>query len=79
MGARMYHPSLGRDNFNVVSNRATTNTSVTESSQPTIQNQNTAQASNKQDIEEQTRNAIMVATASHSQTSSNNSTANEKE
>ncbi|CAF1546578.1 unnamed protein product [Adineta steineri] len=79
MGARMYHPSSGRDNFNVVSNRATANSSVTKSSQPAIQNQDTARASNKQDIEEQTRNAIMVAAASHSQTSSNNSMANEKE
>ncbi|CAF1203603.1 unnamed protein product [Adineta steineri] len=75
---RMLHPSSGRDNFNVVPNQATTNTGDDQSPQATIQNQDAARAASEQDIEEQTRNAIMAAAASHSQTSSNNSKANEK-
>ncbi|CAF1526357.1 unnamed protein product [Adineta steineri] len=75
---RMLHPSSGRDNFNVVPNQATTNTADDLSPQATIQNQDTARAASEQDIEEQTRNAIMTAAASHSQVSPNNSTANEK-
>ncbi len=67
----MLHPSSGRDNFDVVSNQATANTVAGQASQATNQNQAAAQAVDKKEIEEKTKDAIKTAAASQSQPPSN--------
>jgi hypothetical protein len=74
---RMFHPSSGRDNFDVVSNQATANTNNTSAgqvSQATNQNQVTAQVVDKKEIEEKTKDAIKTAVTSQSQTPPDSST-----
>jgi hypothetical protein len=68
---RMLHPSSGRDNFDVVSNQATANTVAGQASQAANQNQVAAQAVDKKEIEEKTKDAIKTAAASQSQPPSN--------
>jgi hypothetical protein len=76
---RMLDPSSGHDNFNAVSTQAAANASGGQAaSQATNQNQDAAQATNKTEIEEKTKDAIKTAGASQSVASSNNSTTNEK-
>jgi hypothetical protein len=71
---RMLHPSSGRNNFNVVSNQAAASTDGDQASQAANQNQVVAQAVDKNEIEEKTKDAIKAAVASQSQTPSNNKT-----
>jgi hypothetical protein len=76
---RMLHPSSGRDNFNAVSTQAAAYASGGRAaSQATNQNQDAAQATNKTEIEEKTKDAIKTAGVPQSAASSNNSTTNEK-
>lgn len=58
---RMLHPSSGRDNFDTVSNQATTNTGTGQDGGQTV---------DKKEIEDKTKDAIKAAIAPQSQTPS---------
>ncbi|UJR14258.1 hypothetical protein I4U23_001249 [Adineta vaga] len=70
----MLHPSSGRDNFDGVPAQTTNSNNNEEASKAASLNQNTTLTTDKQGVEEKTKNAINVATATQSQTASNNPT-----
>lgn len=72
MGARMFHPSSGRDNFDVVSEKESTTNRTQQSSRSTNSNQSSIQPINQTEVEKNIKDAIKSATKSSSQTSSNN-------
>jgi hypothetical protein len=78
MGARMMHPSSGRDNFNEVSVKSTSANSGGQPTAATNHNQESTQSAYKTEIKKKTKDAIRSAAKSSSETSSDNSTTTTK-
>ncbi|CAF3753500.1 unnamed protein product [Rotaria sp. Silwood1] len=76
---RMLHPSSGRNNFNTVSNEATAASNDDQVSQTIIKDEGLGETTNIKEVEEKTKDALKVATASLSQASPNNINSDKKE
>ncbi|CAF1270260.1 unnamed protein product [Rotaria sp. Silwood1] len=76
---RMLHPSSGRNNFDTVSNETTAASNDDQVSQTTIKDEGLGETTNIKEIEEKTKDALKVATASLSQASPNNINNDKKE
>ena len=70
MGAKMFHPTSGRANFDMISDKQSAATS--REKPPAATNQNSTQPVNEIEIETKTKDAIKNAIKSPTETSSNN-------